>query len=151
MATDPNKALLNDSMTIERRRNDYALSRKQRAKVFDGQYVNGYRLSVENGRVNAVQPPAVPAAPTNVVATAAYASASVAFTPQVHQEGDLPITGYTVTSSPGGVTATGSSSPINVPGLTNGTTYTFTVKATNSVGQSAASPASNPVTPSGSE
>ncbi len=57
------------------------------------------------------------------------------------------ITGYTVTSSPGGLTATGASSPLVVTGLTNETPYTFTVTATNAQGTSAASSASNEVTP----
>jgi hypothetical protein len=35
-----------------------------------------------------------------------------------------------VTSSPGGLTVNGASSPITVTGLTNGTAYTFTVAAT---------------------
>jgi len=58
-----------------------------------------------------------------------------------------PITSYTVTSSPGGKTKTGSSSPLTVTGLTNGTTYQFTVRATNAIGPGPASAPSNPVTP----
>ena len=45
------------------------------------------------------------------------------------------------------ITAHGAASPITVPGLTNGTSYTFTVIATNVAGPGAASAASNPVTP----
>lgn len=48
-------------------------------------------------------------------------------------------TSFTVTSSPGGFTATGSASPITVTGLQSATDYTFTVTATNSYGTSAAS------------
>jgi uncharacterized protein (TIGR02145 family) len=88
----------------------------------------------------------VPGAPTGVVATAGVASATVAFVAPTSNGGSV-ITGYTVTSSPGGITATGATSPINVTGLTNGTAYTFTVVATNAVGNSVASAASAAVTP----
>ena len=87
-----------------------------------------------------------PSAPTGVTATDANASASVAFsTPS--SNGGAPITSYRVTASPGGATATGGSSPIPIGGLTNGTSYTFTVTATNSAGTSPASAPSNAVTP----
>jgi Tol biopolymer transport system component len=86
----------------------------------------------------------VPETPTGVSATAADGQATVAFSAA---DGGSPITSYTVTSSPGTITATGSSNVITVPGLTDGTTYTFTVTATNSIGTSDASDASNAVTP----
>jgi hypothetical protein len=54
-----------------------------------------------------------------------------------------------VTADPGGETATGSSSPIAMDGLAADTAYTFTVTATNDVGTSAASTASNSVVPTG--
>jgi hypothetical protein len=63
-------------------------------------------------------------------------------------DGGSPISSYTVTSNPDGITATGTASPITIAGLTNGVSYTFTVVATNAVGDSQASPASNAVTPS---
>jgi methionine-rich copper-binding protein CopC len=88
-----------------------------------------------------------PAAPTIGAATAASStSVTITFTPPADDGGDA-ITSYTVTSSPGGITATGSSSPITVTGLTTGTAYTFTVRATNTVGSSTASNSSNSVTP----
>jgi hypothetical protein len=61
-------------------------------------------------------------------------------------DGGLPITSYTATSNPGSLTATGAGSPLTVTGLTSSTAYTFTVRATNSVGQSTASAASNSIT-----
>ena len=57
--------------------------------------------------------------------------------------GGAAISSYTVTASPGGRTATGSASPLTVTGLTNGTSYTFTVTATNALGTGPASAASN--------
>jgi len=89
--------------------------------------------------VNAV----IPAAPSSVQATAGNAQAEVSFTPG--DSGGAPVT-YTVTSLPGGLTATGTGSPLTVSGLTNGTTYAFLVTANNGVG-AATSAASNSVTP----
>jgi hypothetical protein len=92
--------------------------------------------------------PAVPGAPTSPVATAGNASASVAFVAPANT--GFPanaITGYRVTSSPGGFTGTGLTSPVVVTGLTNGTAYTFTVAAQNVNGYGPESVASNSVTP----
>ena len=88
----------------------------------------------------------VPDAPTNIMATVGNSEAIVSFTAPTNN-GGATITSYTVTSSPGSLQATGSSSPITVTGLTNGTTYTFTVTATNSAGGSPTSPTSPSVTP----
>jgi uncharacterized protein (TIGR02145 family) len=91
-------------------------------------------------------PTTVPGTPTGVSATAGNAQATVTFTAPVSNGGSA-ITGYTVTSSPGGLTATGNASPIAATGLTNGIAYTFTVTATNAKGTSLPSSASNSVTP----
>lgn len=95
-----------------------------------------------------VDPPAstIPDAPQSVTATAGVQSATIAFTPPTN-DGGSPITGYTVVSYPGNITATGTGSPITVNGLVAGTAYNFTVIATNAVGDSIASAASNSVTP----
>jgi hypothetical protein len=92
---------------------------------------------------------AVPGAPSIGTATGGSASATVAFTAP-SSAGGTPISGYTVTSSPGSLTATGTASPITVTGLTNGTAYTFTVHASNAGGNSIESAASNSVTPAAS-
>ena len=64
--------------------------------------------------------------------------------------GGLSISHYTVTSSGGQTctTANGTTTTCTVTGLTNGTAYTFTVTATNSLGTGPASAASAPATPS---
>ncbi len=89
----------------------------------------------------------VPGAPTAVSATAGNTQAIVTFTAPANNGGSA-ITSYTVTSSPGGITASGSNTTITVTGLTNGVQYTFTVVATNRIGNSSSSVASNSVTPS---
>ena len=91
-------------------------------------------------------PYTVPNAPTSPMATAGNAQVSIAFTAPASNGGSI-ITGYTVTSSPGNFTATGTSSPLIVTGLTNYTSYTFTVVATNIAGNSVTSTASTGVMP----
>ena len=80
-----------------------------------------------------------PPPPTNLIATEGSTTASIAFTPSVGA------TSYTVTSSPGGLQGTGSSSPIVVSGLTVSTPYTFTATATSGGGTSTASTPSTSV------
>lgn len=54
---------------------------------------------------------------------------------------------YIVTSNPGDITAEGAVSPITVIGLTNGTAYTFKVKAVNAIEEGMESEVSNEITP----
>jgi hypothetical protein len=93
--------------------------------------------------------PAKPNAPTIGTATATGSTtATVAFTAPAN-DGYSTITSYTATSSPSGITGTLSqagSGTITVSGLTASTSYTFTVTATNILGTSAASSASNSIT-----
>lgn len=88
-----------------------------------------------------------PDAPIIGTATAGDAEATVTFTAPTYTGNPAGVTGYTVTSSPGGITASGAASPITVTGLTNGVSYTFTVVATGVGGTSGPSSASNSVTP----
>ena len=94
-----------------------------------------------------VIPAAVPGAPTGVSAAPADGSAVVSWSAPA-STGGKPITGYTVTSAPDGKTCTTTGAlTCTVLGLTNGTSYTFSVTATNAKGTGSASLASSGVTP----
>ena len=113
-------------------------------------YVNGgpgtFSSSTSSSDILAL---GVPLAPVIVTPTATgRTTATVTFTAPT-SDGGSPITAYTVTSNPAG----GSSSTrttagtFTVTGLTPGTSYTFTVTATNTYGTSLPSAASATVTP----
>lgn len=96
---------------------------------------------------NVTLPPTIlPGAPTGVTGTPQNTQAFVSWTASSTNGGDA-ITLYTVTSSPGGKTATSTTTSVLVSGLTNATAYTFTVTASSRAGNSVASIASTAVTP----
>jgi uncharacterized repeat protein (TIGR02059 family) len=96
-------------------------------------------------------PASVPDAPQSLVATASNGSASISFT-----QGDAGtvagITNYKYSIDGVNYTALSpadASSPVTIPGLTNGISYTIYLKAVNSVGDSVASSSVNVVPVSG--
>ena len=90
----------------------------------------------------------VPGAPGSVTAAGAKLAASVSFAAPA-SDGGQPISAYTVSAAPGGATCTAlpPATSCVVSGLTEATSYTFTVRATNIIGQGAASAPSNAVVP----
>lgn len=90
-------------------------------------------------------PGSVPGAPTITGVTAGNAQVIVAFNANA-DAGSFTVSSFTALSS-SGESASGSSSPLTVTGLTNGNAVTFTVTATNAAGASSASSASDSATP----
>jgi hypothetical protein len=93
----------------------------------------------------------IPGSPTiGSASTLSSTSASVTFSAP-GSNGGSTITGYTATSTPGGLTGSlsgATAGTITVTGLSASTAYTFTVTATNSIGTSTSSSASNSITTS---
>jgi subtilisin family serine protease len=90
-----------------------------------------------------------PGPPTGVTAYEGNQESTVSWTAP-STNGGGPVTGYTVTATAGGKTCTWLSGPLSctVTGLTNGTSYTFRVTASNAYGTGLPSAASNAVKPS---
>jgi hypothetical protein len=88
----------------------------------------------------------VPQAPVLSNVAPGNGSAVVAFNAPSFTGGEA-ISAYRVNVTPGGAFVDGSSSPITVPGLTNGIAYRFSVTANNSAGPSSPSNESGDVTP----
>jgi alpha-tubulin suppressor-like RCC1 family protein len=105
----------------------------------------GYRYSVALDNSGG---PTAPTAPTAVHATPSNHGAVVTWQPPP-SDGGSPLTSYTITASPGGAAFAIDQSHLSfeMSGLANGTAYTFTVTATNAIGDSPPSPPSNAVIP----
>ncbi len=119
------------------------------AYTFTVTATNAIGTSVASAASNSVFTNRSPPGSTQGSSSAASDVYTVQFTAP-SSDGGSAITFYTATSSPGDFTGTISQSgsgSITVTGLTNETAYTFTVTATNAIGTSAASAASNSVVP----
>lgn len=99
---------------------------------------NGIGGSVPSAPSAGVTPATVPDAPNLTALTEAAGSAQLAFDAPA-QNGGSAITGYRGTCTPGPLTATAAASPMPVPGIVEGTTYTCSVQAINDVGTGNAS------------
>jgi titin len=98
---------------------------------------NAIGASWTSNTSNAVTMPTKPAAPSLVYASPIHLGAQVHFSPSF-SDGGSPITSYTATANPGGIQVSGLTSPLVFAGLVKGRTYTFSVRATNAVGDSPA-------------
>jgi|688.fasta_scaffold02722_29 hypothetical protein len=103
-----------------------------------------YGTSSASSASTGVTATTVPQAPS-ISATGGNAQATITITPGA--TGGSEITGYSIISNPVTTTETTSNTTYTFTGLTNGTSYTFTATATNANGTSAASSASNSITP----
>ena len=109
--------------------------------------VNAVGLGETSAMSAGVVPAAVPGVPTSVLAERGDELATISWVAPASN--GATITRYTATSNPDGLTCVWASGPLScdVLGLTNGTSYTFTVSATNSVGEGNPSSASQAVVP----
>ncbi len=123
------------------------------AYTFSVHAENDSGSGAESAKSAAVTPTGAtaPTAPTGVSAEAATSSVRVSWTDPSNDSGSA-ITGHTITPYVGGVAQTpvqagASATTATITGLTNGTSYTFTVTRTNGIGtspESAASAAAQP-------
>lgn len=121
------------------------------AYTFTVQAINGAGTGPASSPTAPVTPSTVPAAPFGVVAMPGDGQALLDWTPP-SQDGGSPVTGYVVTPYEAGIaqrpdTFASAATTEAVTGLTNGTTYTFTVAASHLDGTGSDSVPSAAVTP----
>jgi titin len=121
--------------------------------------INGVGSSTDSLPSDPVTPATVPGAPTAVTVVSHNTSVSVSWTAPTDNGGE-DVSSYTAAARVNGIAVVGKTCTVSavapettvattcdVTGLTNGTTYTFTVVATNGAGSSLASAPSSDVIP----
>jgi hypothetical protein len=109
--------------------------------------VNGAGPGVSSVASNSILIPTIPNPPTGIMAIVGNEQATVSFTTPTNN-GGAPIISYRVSAVGTNIYLTTTNTSVIVNGLTNGTTYTFKVVATNEVGDSVDSQISNAIVPS---
>jgi uncharacterized repeat protein (TIGR02543 family) len=121
------------------------------AYTFSATAFNGVARSDTSTASASVTPATTPGAPTITSASSSSSGSTTVNFSGPASNGGSAITGYTITSSPGGYTCTAAANATScaVSGLTDGVAYTFTAVATNAIGNSSASSSSASVTSAG--
>jgi hypothetical protein len=105
--------------------------------------LNSFGWGPYSGKVSAET--GLPGAPTITSATSGLGSATIAWSAAAANGN--PVTGYVITPSVGSPISVGAVTSHTITGLTNGDSYTFTVKAINIVGTGPASAPSSRLVP----
>ena len=115
--------------------------------IFRVRALSGGGWSAWSRPSDSVRIPQAPSPPVEISGLPGSGQVQVSWNAPV-SDGGSPISGYTVTASPGGqICSTMGALTCTVTGLTNGTSYIFTVTATNSAGTSQPSESSDSVVP----
>jgi hypothetical protein len=126
-------------------RDQYAIATGQQEDFETG------NIALNASSISAVSCVTTPNPPTEVTSAVGGTTGYVDWTAP-SSDGGSPITGYTVTASPGGQMVTTATTEAVFPGLNTATTYSFIVAATNAIGSTSVSAtpvaAAPPPTPS---
>ncbi len=109
--------------------------------------INAQGTSAASTASNAITPAGTPGTP-GIPTVAVAGSTAINLTWAPATDNGAAVT-YTVTATPGGATRNTTATSLTFNGLTTGTSYAFTVKAANAIGDGGTSGASNAIVPAG--